>query len=90
MARKIRFRKIRIYHLKILAVIIMFLFVVIGGLVAVDITKSNVMKGHPQLEMVKISELDEDIYRISVFDDAFNLNLKYLKRELSKVKNIFR
>jgi len=90
LARKIRLRKLRIYHIKILAVILIFCYVIIGGLIAVDMTKSNVMKGHPQLEMVRISELDEDIYRISVFDDAFNLNLKYLKRELSKVKNIFR
>lgn len=90
MARKIRYRKLRIYHLKILAVILIFCYVIIGGLIAVDMTKSNVMNGRPQLELVKISELSEDIYRISVFDDAFNVNLKYLKRELGKVKSLFK
>ncbi len=90
MARKIRYRKLRIYHLKILAVILIFCYVIIGGLIAVDMTKSNVMNGRPQLELVRISELSEDIYRISVFDDAFNVNLKYLKRELGKVKSLFK
>lgn len=90
MARKIRYRKLRIYHLKILAVILIFCYVIIGGLIAVDMTKSNVMNGQPQLELVRISELSEDIYRISVFDDAFSVNLKYLKREFGKVKSLFK
>ncbi len=90
MARKIRFKKLRIYHLKILAVILIFCYVIIGGLIAVDMTKSNVMNGQPQLELVRVSELSEDIYRISVFDDAFNVNLKYLKREFGKVKSLFK
>ncbi len=89
MARKIRFRKKRLYNLKIFLVMILFLLIVTSGLVAVDMSKSYVLYGHTQLEMIKIQEIDTDIYQVSLFNNTFDLNLKYLRRDMGKIKNIF-
>lgn len=89
MARKIRFRKKRLYNIRILIVMIMFLIIVAGGLTAVDINKSYVLYGHPEFEMIKVDEVEKDIYQLSFFNEKFSLNLKYLKRDFNKIKNYF-
>lgn len=89
MARKIRFRKKRLYNLKIFVVMSLFFLIVISGLVAVDISKSYVLYGHTQLEMIKIHEVEKDIYQVSLFNNTFDLNLKYLKRDMGKIKDFF-
>ncbi|WP_027627741.1 hypothetical protein [Ruminiclostridium cellobioparum] len=89
MARKIRFRKKRLYNLKIFVVMSLFFLIVISGLVAVDITKSYVLYGQPRLEMIRIQEVEKDIYQVSLFNNTFDLNLKYLRRDMGKIKGFF-
>lgn len=89
LARKIRFRKKRLYNLKIFVVMSLFFLIVISGLVAVDIAKSYVLYGQPRLEMLQIQEVEKDIYQVSLFNNTFDLNLKYLRRDMGKIKGLF-
>ncbi len=89
MARKVRFRNERIFNIKIIVVMLLFMLIVTGGLLAVDINKSYVLYGQTKLEMIKIEEVNQDIYQVSLLNDKFNLNLKYLRRDINKLKNIF-
>lgn len=89
MARKTRFREKRLYNLRILAVVLLAFLIVSGGLIAVDISKSYMLYGRAQLEMIKIKQLDKDMYQISILDNNFDLNLKYLKRDAARFKDIF-
>lgn len=90
LARKIRFRNERIYNLKILLVSILFLLIVSGGLLAVDVSKSYVLYGQTSLEMIKVEQVDKDIYQVSLLNDKFNINLKYLIRDINNLKNKFK
>ncbi len=90
MARKLRFRNARIFNLKIIVVMLLFMLIVAGGLLAVDINKSYVLYGQTKLELIKIEEVDQDIYQVSLLNDKFYLNLKYLNRDMNKLKNIFK
>lgn len=89
MARKIRFRKQRLYNLKIFIVIVLFIGTVTGGLLAVDINKSYVFYGEPRLELVQIESIGNDLYNIYILNDKFTLNLKYLSRDFKNIKNFF-
>jgi len=88
LARKERFRKQRIYKLKILAVSIIALSIVSSGLIAVDINKSNVLYGRPKLELINIQEMGEDIYQLSILNIKYDINIKYLKRDIYRLKNL--
>ncbi len=89
MARKVRFRNQRLYNLRILVVSILFLLIVSGGLFVVDISKSYVLYGHAKLEIIRVQEIGQDIYQLSILNNNYNVNLKYLKRDIFKFKNLF-
>ncbi len=89
MARKVRFRNQRLYNLRILVVSILFLFIVSCGLIVVDINKNYVLYGHAKLEIVRVQEIGQDIYQLSIFNNNYDVNLKYLKRDIFKLKNLF-
>lgn len=89
MARKIRFRKRRLYNLKIFIVIVLFIATVTGGLIAVDINKSYAFYGEPRLELIQIRQAGEALYTIYLLDEKFTLNLKYLNRDFKNIKNFF-
>ncbi len=89
MARKVRLRNQRLYNLKILVVSILFLFIVSGGLIVVDLSKSYVLYGHAKLEIIRVREIDQDIYQLSIMNNNFDVNVKYLKRDVFKLKNFF-
>ena len=89
MARKVRFRNQRLYNLRILVVSILFLFIVSGGLIVVDISKSFVLYGHAELEIIKVQEIGQDIYQLSILNNNYDVNLKYLKRDIRKLRNLF-
>lgn len=89
MARKERFRNQRLYNIKIFVVSILFLIIVSGGLVVVDISKSNVLYGQPKLELIRVQEMGQDIYQLSILNNNFDINLKYLKRDIYKIRNLF-
>lgn len=89
LARKIRFRKQRIYKIKIVMVFVLFISVLLFGLIAVDLNKSYVMYGEPRLELVQIESVDQNIYRVSILNSKISLNLKYIKRDLNSVRTFF-
>lgn len=89
MARKIRFRKQRLYHIKIFIVILLFIGTVTAGLIAVDINKSCVFYGESRLELVQIESMGNDLYNIYILNDKFTLNLKYLNRDFRNIKSFF-
>lgn len=89
MARKIRFRQQRLYNLKILIVILLFISVLTGGLMAVDIGKSYIFYGQYRLEIFQVEPVGKDIYQVSILNDKFQLNLKYLKSNIEELKAFF-
>lgn len=86
MARKIRFRRQRIYKLKIAMVFVLFISVLLFGLATVDINKSYMLYGEPRLELVRVELLEQDIYRVSILNSGFSVNLKYIKRDIYNLK----
>ncbi len=89
MARKIRFRQRRLYNLKIFIVVVLFIAILTGGLLAVDISKSYVFYGQRRFEIFEVEAVGNDLYRISVLNGKFDLNLKYLKRNIDNIKALF-
>ncbi len=87
MARKARLRKERLYTIRLYIVGLLFMLVLISGLAAVDFSKNYVLYGQSSMEIIKIDRLDKDIYSLSILNDRINLNLKYLKRDLNRLKN---
>lgn len=90
MARKIRFRQQRIYELKIVIVFVLFMAVLLCGLIAVDLNKNYVIYGEPRLELFQIELFDNDVYQVNILNSKFNLNLKYLIRDINKIKSFFK
>lgn len=89
LARKSRFRENRIYRCKITIVMVLFVIVLFSGLVAVDLNKSNVIYGEYRPELVKVELVDTDLYRVSVLNSKFTLNLKYIRRNINNLKTYF-
>ncbi len=89
MNRKIRFRQQRIYKLKIMLIALLFITVLFSGLLAVDINKNSMLYGQPHVDLIQIELLDNDIYNVSVLNNKFSINLKYLKRDLNNLKEYF-
>lgn len=89
MARKARFRKERLYTIKIYVIVLLFLLILISGLAAVDYSKNYVLYGQSRMEIIKVDRLDEDVYSLSILNESMDINLKYLKRDFSRLKNIF-
>ena len=89
MARKIRFRKSRIYRCKIAIVIVLFVIVLFSGLIVVDLNKSNVIYGEYRPELVQVELIDTDVYRVSILNSRFMLNLKYVRRDINNLKSYF-
>lgn len=89
MPRKIRFRQQRIYELKIVIVFILFIAVLLCGLTAVDLNKNYVIYGEPRFELLQIETLDTDIYQVNILNIKFDLNLKYIKRDINNIKTFF-
>lgn len=89
LTRKIRFRQQRIFELRIVIVFVIFIAVLLCGLVAVDLNKSYVIYGEPRLELVQIELYDTDIYQVNILDSKFNINLKYIMRDINNIKSFF-
>jgi hypothetical protein len=68
---------------------IMFFAVTAGGLAAVDLNKSYVLYGYQEFEMIKVDEVEKDIYQLSIFNEKFSLNFKYLRRDFDRIRNFF-
>jgi len=89
LARKIRFRQQRIYELRIAIVLVLFTVILFSGLFIVDIEKSYVMYGEARLELCQVELFSKDIYRVNILNSKFDLNLKYIKRDVNRVKSFF-
>lgn len=89
MPRKTRFKQRRLYRLKITLVSAVFVLILIFGLSAVDYSKSFIYYGEPKMEIMQISPVDTDIYRITLLGKYFDLNLKYLKGSVMKIRAFF-
>ncbi|WP_024831238.1 hypothetical protein [Ruminiclostridium josui] len=89
MPRKTRFKQRRLYRLKITLVSAVFVLILIFGLLAVDYSKSFIYYGEPKMEIMQISPVDTDIYRITLLGKYFDLNLKYLKGSVMKIRAFF-
>lgn len=89
MPRKTRFKKRRLYQFKITLVSVVFVIVIVFGLITVDYNKSYIYYGKPSFEMLQIKPVESDVYQISFLSNTFNLNLKYLKENIAKVKAFF-
>ncbi len=89
LARKIRLRQQRIYKFKILFVFVLFLAMLFSGLLVVDLNKSYIMYGAPRIEIFQIEMLDNDICQVNMLNSSFNLNLKYIKRDINNIKTYF-
>ena len=89
LARKIRLRQQRIYKLKIIFVFVLFLTMLFIGLLVVDLNKSYIMYGTPRIEIFQIEMLENDICQVNMLNSSFNLNLKYIKRDINNVKSYF-
>lgn len=87
LTRKIRFRQQRIYKVKIAIVLILFLSILFTGLIVVDFNKSYILYGKPCIELFQIEMIDNDICQLKILNSKFDLNLKYLKKDLNKIKN---
>jgi hypothetical protein len=89
LARKIRFRQQRLYELRIAIVLVLFVAVLFSGLFVVDLNKSYVMYGEPRTELIQINHFDNDIYEVNVLNSKFNLNLKYMMKDINNIKSFF-
>ena len=89
LTRKTRFRQQRIYELKIVIVLMLFLIVLCSGLIIVDLNKSYIMYGEPRIELFQIESSDTDIYQVKVLNSRFTLNLKYIMRDINNLKSHF-
>jgi ABC-type microcin C transport system permease subunit YejE len=90
LARKIRFRQQRIYELKIIIVFVLFFAVLLSGLIAVDLNKNYVIYGDSRLELLQIELLETDLYQVNILNSKFNLNLKYIKRDINNIKTFLK
>ncbi|ACL76291.1 hypothetical protein [Ruminiclostridium cellulolyticum] len=89
MPRKTRFKQWRLYRLKIILVSVVFVLIIIFGLLAVDYNKSYIYYGEPKMEMLQITSVKPDIYRVTFLSNYFDLNLKYLKDNIFKIRAFF-
>lgn len=89
MARKIRFRQQRIYEIRIAIVLVLFVSILFFGLFVVDLNKSYVIYGEPRLELFKIEHFDNDMYKVNILNSKFDLNLKYIIRDINNIKSFF-
>ncbi len=89
MPRKTRFKQRRLYRFKIALVSAVFVLIIVSGLLAVDYSKSYIYYGEPRTEILQIAPVDPDIYRITFLNNYFDLNLKYLRDNVLKVKAFF-
>lgn len=89
MDRKNRFRKERIYKLKIFIVFVLFFTILLSGLLVVDINKSYVMYGEPKIELFQVQMLDNDKCEVNILNSKLDLNLKYIKRDINSIKSYF-
>lgn len=87
--RKTRFRQQRIFKLKIFIVFVLAITVLLCGLLAVDLNKCYTIYGETRLEMVQIEAVDNNIYEISILNNKYTLNLKYLRRDINNLKGLF-
>jgi hypothetical protein len=39
--------------------------------------------------MIKVDEVEKDIYQLSIFNEKFSLNFKYLRRDFDRIRNFF-
>lgn len=89
MPRKTRFKQWRLYRFKIILVSVVFVLIIVFGLLAVDYNKSYIYYGEPKMEMLQITSVEPDIYRITFLSNYFDLNLKYLKDNIFKIRAFF-
>ena len=55
----------------------------------VDLNKSYIMYGTPDIEIFQIEMLENDICQVNMLNSKFKLNLKYIKRDINNVKSYF-
>lgn len=67
----------------------LFIAVLLCGLIAVDLNKNYVIYGEPRLELLQIEILDTYIYQVNILNSKFNLNLKYIMRDINNIKTFF-
>ena len=89
MPRKTRFKQRRLYQFKIALVSLLFVTIIVFGLLAVDYSNSYIYYGEPKIEILQITSVNPDVYRITFLNNYFELNLKYLKDNVLKVRAFF-
>ena len=90
LARETRFRQQRIYKFKIVMVVFLFFTILFMGLLVVDLNKSYILYGEPRIELFKIKMLEQDICQINILNSKFDLNLKYIKKDVNNIKSYFK
>lgn len=71
-------------------VALLFVTVLVSGLLAVDLNKSYIFYGEQRLELFRIETIEQDVYRLFILNEKFDLNLKFIKRDFNNFMELFR
>jgi ABC-type microcin C transport system permease subunit YejE len=86
LARTIRFRKNRRHRCKITIVAVLFAVILFSGLAVVDFNNSMAVYGEYRPGLIQVKLLESDIYRVSILNGSFTMDLKYIRRNINSLK----
>ena len=83
------YRQKRIRRKRCVAAVLLFIFLLAGGIVVVDRAVNGLVSGHPGLSLAAFENHGSTV-EIRIMNRSIIINTEYLNRDLERLKKIFR
>lgn len=87
MSRTSRYRQERIHLTKIAIVFFVFFFILLSGIVLIDIKSNQIISADQKSGIVNVTDTGDNIYSLEILGCKINFNLKYVKRDLNRLND---
>ena len=84
MSRTSRYQQERIHHTKITVVFLAFFFILLAGIILIDIKSSQIISGDQKPGIVNVTDTGNNIYSLEILGCKIDFDLKYVKRDLDR------
>ena len=85
MSRTSRCRKERQLYSKMIAIFLVFFIILLTGILLTDVNTNRIVSGEQGHSIVNVIDTGDDIYSLEILGCKIDFNLKYVKRDLSKL-----
>ncbi len=86
MNRLEKFRQSRNTRRKVAGILLLLFTLVSCGIAVADYSINSIMWNEKQLELFTVNKVDNSYYRISLMNQEVYLNVKYINRDMERLK----